>query len=188
MSRTLTAAVIAALALPVLALAALVGEQERQIAGAPVVSVPLRGYDPRDLLRGHYLLAQLEWDWEREPTTPDGSGDLYGGACVLADTPKPRLRFVADWMAGDAIDPACRMMMAGRAWPRSGQMTAGFIPANLDDGGRGGVRFYIPETRGTELEQLIRDRPGALTADLAVRGDGNVTIRALRIDGRPIAR
>lgn len=186
MSRALTVAIIAALTLPVLALAALVGEQERQIAGAPILRVPLIGYDPRDLIYGHYLLAQFDWDWEGEPKAPNDYEEVEGGACVLAETPKPKLRFVAGWKTGDRVDPACKMMMVGLASQRSGQVAARFTPANLDQGG--GVRFYIPEHRGGELEQLIRDRPGALTADLAVRADGNVTIRAVRIDGQPISR
>ncbi len=48
MSRALTIAVVAALALPVLALAALIGEQELRYAKAQVVNVPVRGIDPRD--------------------------------------------------------------------------------------------------------------------------------------------
>lgn len=28
----------------------------------PEVTLPITGYDPRDLLSGHYLLYQIEWD------------------------------------------------------------------------------------------------------------------------------
>ena len=48
----------------------------------------------------------------------------------------------------------------------------------------GSIRLFVPETRAGELERLIRDRPGALTVDLAVRADGHVSIQALRVDGR----
>ena len=41
----------------------------------------------------------------------------------------------------------------------------------------------MPETRPTELEQLIRERPSAITVDLAVRADGPVSTTALRLDG-----
>ena len=83
MSRVFTAAVAAALALPFLALAALIGEQEAMLAGAAVVNVPVRGYDPRDLLHGHYIQGQLDWEWEREPATPSGYDGVDGAACVL---------------------------------------------------------------------------------------------------------
>jgi GDYXXLXY protein len=149
--------------------------------------VPLIGFDPRDLLYGHYLLAQFDWDWEREPMAPNTYQEVDGAGCVLADVPKPRLRFLAGWTAGDPVDPACRLVMIGRGWPRDGRRPPRFTPASLDQEGAG-VRFYIPEDRGSEFENLIRDRPGALTADLAVRVDGNVAIRALRIDGKPIGR
>jgi len=44
MSRAIIIAVIAALALPVLALAALVGQQEQLRANARILSVPLTGF------------------------------------------------------------------------------------------------------------------------------------------------
>jgi hypothetical protein len=184
MNRILTLAVIAALALPVLALAALVGEQERLLTGARTLSVPLRGYDPRDLLQGHYIFAQFDWDWEREPVTPNVYQGLDGGACVVAEKPKPRLRFVPGWQAGDPLEPNCKLMIAGRAWSSTPPR---FTPASLETD-RGGVRFYIPEERAGELEKLLSERPGAFTADLAVRPDGSAAVRALRVDGKAIGR
>ena len=180
MSRSFVAWVVAALALPVLALAALVGEQERRLAGATILTVPIRGYDPRDLLAGHYLYAQFDWDWERQPEAQSANSSAEGGACVLSDKAKPRLRFLPGWKAGDRVDADCKLVIAGRGWPGT---PARFIPANLDVGS-GGIRFYVPEERAYELERMPRERPGALTADLAVRADGSAAIGALRIDGR----
>ena len=84
MSRIFSAAVAAALALPVLALAALIGEQEAMLSGAAVVNVPVRGYDPRDLLHGHYIQGQLDWEWDSAPTAPSSGTGIAGAACVLA--------------------------------------------------------------------------------------------------------
>lgn len=182
MSRLFFAAVIAALALPVLALAALVGQQELQFANARILSVPLTGYDPRDLLQGHYIAGQLDWSWEREPAAA-----LYGGTdgalCVLSDAPKPRVRFLSGWKAGDHTDGDCMLIVIGTA--RLGPPR--FTPRGLDDG-YGLVHFYVPEERASELEKLLRERPGALTADLAVRSDGGAAIKALRIDGKALGR
>ncbi len=182
MSRRFVAAVIAALALPVLALAAMVGEQERQLAGATMISVPIRGYDPRDLLSGHYLNAQFDWDWDRGPEPQGAYESVKGGACVRPATPKPRLRFMAGWKPGDRVDADCKVVIAGRGWPGT---PARFIPASLDTGS-GGIRFYVAEERARELEGFVRERPGALTADLAVRADGSVAIGALRLDGKTL--
>ncbi|HET6198193.1 MAG TPA: GDYXXLXY domain-containing protein, partial [Acetobacteraceae bacterium] len=114
MSRLFLAAVVAALALPVLALAALVGQQEWLLANARILSVPLTGFDPRDLLRGHYIRAQLDWSWERAPPVEDYSV-VDGALCVLTEDPKPRVRFLAGWKAGDRIDADCRLIIAGHS-------------------------------------------------------------------------
>jgi hypothetical protein len=187
MTRTFLAAVIAALVLPVLALAALIGEQERLLYKAQVLNVPLIGVDPRDLLRGRYIVAQFDWDWEREPTTPT-STYLSGALCVVADDkPKPRVRFIEDWKQGDRIADGCRMMIAGSAWPKTAGMPARFMPDDLDAGGMR-MHIFVPEEQAPVLEKLIRDRPGALTVDLAVRADGRAAIKAVRVDGKVLGR
>ncbi len=184
MSRPLVAAVVAALALPVLALAALVGEQEQVRAGATILNVPVRGYDPRDLLQGRYINGQLDFDWQSEPGTPGRTGPIAGAVCVLAsDTPKPRVRFLAGWKKGVGVDADCRLTIAGRAWQGGGGVSARFAPTALDDG-RGGLKLFVPETRATELEETLRKRPGALSVDLAIGADGNAAISALRVDGQ----
>jgi hypothetical protein len=181
MSRTFLIAVIAALALPVLALAGLIGQQELLLANARILSVPLTGFDPRDLLRGHFIRAQLDWSWESAPSVEEYQ-TVDGALCVLADTLKPRVRFLAGWKAGDRTDADCRMIIAGHA--RAGSR---FAPSGLDNGD-GAIQFYVPETRASDLEELMRERPGSLTADLAVRADGGAAIRALRVDGEILGR
>jgi uncharacterized membrane-anchored protein len=186
MTRLVTALVIATLALPVLALGALVGEQELKLAGARILTVPLRGYDPRDLLRGHYINAQLDWDWDREPAG-NGYAPRSGGACIVAETPKPKVRFLPDWKPGDPADADCLLVIVGQGRSKQGSRPARFTPANLDPG-FGGVQIFVPEDRARELDRLVRQRPDALTVDLAVRADGSATIRALRLDGKPIGQ
>ena len=181
MRRTFLIAVIAALALPVLALAALIGQQELVLANARILSVPLTGFDPRDLLRGHYIRAQLDWDWEHAPSVEEYQA-VDGALCVLAEAPKPRVRFVAGWKAGDRTDADCKLVIAGNA-----RAPARFAPAKLDNGD-GAIQFYVPEARASDLETLMRERPGSLTADLAIRADGAAAIRALRVDGEVLGR
>lgn len=180
MTRTFLAAVIAALVLPVLALAAMIGQQERLLFKAPVVNVPLMGVDPRDLLRGRYIVAQFDWDWASEPTAA-----ASGGLCVLADdVPKPRVRFIEGWKEGDRAADGCRMVIAGQASPGK---PARFIPDELDAGG-GRMNIFVPEEQAPLLEKMVRERPGSLTVDLAVRADGRAMIKALRVDGKVLGR
>jgi len=181
-SRALTAAVTLALALPIVALAALIGEQELRFADVRIVNVPIRGYDPRDLLRGHYLVGRFDWNWDVRPAK-DGAG----GLCVPdGDASRARVRFLADWHPGDRAE-GCRLVIAGRIVSGVAAAPPTFVPASLDSGSRG-VRFYVSEARAPDLEELIRAHPGALTADLAVRADGGAAIKALRIDGQVVGR
>lgn len=179
MSRAFLVAVIAALALPVLALAALVGHQELLLANARILSVPLTGFDPRDLLRGHYIRAQMDWDWERAPAISEYEA-VDGALCVLAEMPKPRVRFLPGCKAGDRIDADCRLVIAGQA-----RAPSRFAPSQLDNGD-GAIQLYVPEARASDLEKLMRERPGSLTVDLAIRADGVAAIKALRIDGQKL--
>ena len=176
MNRLLGAAVVAALALPIVALAALIGEQELRFGNTQQVNVPVRGYDPRDLLRGHYITGQFDWDWD---VLPEKTGT--GGLCVLPEAAaRPKVRFLENWRPGDPAS-GCRLVVAGRIVPSA------FIPTTLDSGTRG-VRLYVSEARAPQLEELIREHPGALTVDLVVRADGSAAIMALRVDGQVVRR
>ena len=181
MRRALTALVMVALALPVGALAAMVGQQEWLRTRVTVLNVAVRGFDPRDLLRGHYLTARFDWNWEGLPQ-PDAEGRLPEGAlCVEAIDAdrKPRVRFLP---ASQPVDGGCLLLIPGAMWGSDV-----FVPATIETTS-GGFRLFVPETRAAELDRLIRERPGALTVDLAVRGDGGVSILTLRIDGRVLGR
>ncbi len=79
------------------------------------------------------------------------------------------------------------MIIAGRGWARRDGIAPRFVPANLDAGG-GQVRLFVPEDRAADLEQLLIERPGAFTVDLAVRPDGSASIKALRVDGQLLGR
>lgn len=181
MNRLMAAAVLA-LALPIVALAALIGEQELRFINAQQLNVPVRGYDPRDLLRGHYITGQFDWDWD---AMPEQGGT--GGLCILPGAAaRPKVRFIKDWLPDDR--PAdCRVVVAGRLASRAGAETPTFVPKTLDSGSPG-VRLYVSETRAPELEELIRRHPGALTVDVAVRADGSAAIMALRVDGQIVGR
>ena len=52
------------LLLPIIAFAGLVVRAELLRASGPVFHVAITGYDPRDLLQGHYLRYRLQWPGE----------------------------------------------------------------------------------------------------------------------------
>jgi uncharacterized membrane-anchored protein len=63
-----------ALLLPIVAFAGLVVRAELLRASGSVFHVAIAGYDPRDLLQGHYLRYRLQWPTE---------GECDGATCCL---------------------------------------------------------------------------------------------------------
>ena len=174
--------VIAALALPLVALAAMIGQQEWLRSHVTVLNVAVRGVDPRDLLRGHYLTAGFAWNWERPPGT---DGRMAAGTlCVKGIDARQQasVRFIPDSAGDQTIAGGCQLLIPGGLWGRDG-----FVPATIHTA-NGSIKLFVPEVRAGELEQLIRERPGSLTVDLAVRADGHVSIQALRVDGEVLGR
>lgn len=188
MRRALSTAVAAALALPLVALAGLIGWQERAIADARILNVPMVGSDPRDLLRGHYLVGRLDWDWTAETAAPEPDSSDDGELCVLpGDAARPHVRFFAGAPAVHRSHEDCRLTIIGRRWMGAAEIPPRFAPQGLDTG-EGRIRLFVPEARASDLEVLMREHPGTLTVDLAVRPDGIAYIRAIRIAGEPLGR
>lgn len=130
-------------------------------SGDPVMRIRLLGYDPRDLLRGHYLLARLDIDGLM-PGRP-GPAD-----CVcITDRPDDPGR------PGFTPLPSCR------------PVDLAACPTPLADPGRE-LRLYQPKARALALEQWLRE-DGAMV-DIGVRfdGRGGIALEDLRVDGRPV--
>lgn len=53
---------ISALLFPLMALTLWLGSLEIKVLLAPEVSLAARGYDPRSLISGHYILLQIDWE------------------------------------------------------------------------------------------------------------------------------
>lgn len=156
-----------AVALPLLAIVLGIVRAERFLGRTRDFVLEMGGYDPRDLLRGHYLQFQLRVDplAEREPCDPQA-----GETCCLCLTAagsgavSPAERATCD-TARDACDGMLPLAVLSRAY-----------------------RFYVPEARATELEEQLRDAMPrrAAHAVLAIAPDGTMRVRELRIDGRPV--
>jgi len=187
MKRMMTALVIAALTLPVVALGAMVGKAERDLADAGVMRVALRGYDPRDMLRGHYL--NYRFDWNLEPSFIGRTTRI----CVLSAPPDApaRVRVLAtsgDWASTDdclfvlngwgTVEAEARRLEPGERGP-AGRLQ--FTPSGVESG-----RLYVPERHAEQLERLLREGRVQLTIDLAVTKAGRASVKAWHIDGKTV--
>ncbi len=149
--------VLLALALPVLGVLGMVVKSELTLARGRELRVPIRGFDPRDLLRGNYLLFQFDLNIS-------GTCEEEQGSCCYC---------VRAGMSGQAM-PAQK----GACGVEEGCL-AEINAADLEEL----RRFYVPEEVGFQLEQRVREKRAV--AVLAVTPDGKVALKALEIDGKP---
>lgn len=153
--------------LPLLGLLVLIARAELQLRSGVSFRVPIEGYDPRDLLHGHFLQYRFSFDWQGE----NRCGRLSGGVPV-------------------EVDPACCICLS--AGTGAGHAPARQLPcvevARCDGWLRGSalappLKYFVPERRALELEEALRGRAAAL--DVTCGPDGQPAIGELFLDGRP---
>lgn len=147
---------IIALVVPILALASSVYLKNAQRNRGTEVILPISGFDPRDLLSGHYLIYRVDYG------VAEGCGAQQGQASVC-------LRPTRGLYHAGALPEECTLFIHG-------QCDGGVFSAGIE-------RFYIPEAYAYALEQQVRDNKGELV--LGVDSQGNVAIRDLLLDGKP---
>lgn len=138
--------------------------------------VPITGYDPRDLLSGHYL--QFSYDWNLLDT---GQTEFcQEEACGLcAENPAE-------------LNPLVTLQPLAVA-----QQCPGYIAGTVNSYGEfqinGNVelldRYYIPEAEATRLDTLLREQPdGAMqfVMHLRVNEAGTAFIDTLYLEGMPL--
>ncbi len=159
--------VVVAVTLPLLVLVLGIVRSEQHLASAQRWHFSITGYDPRDLLRGHYLQYRLQLDEEPALETCD---DDYGDRCCLCleATEKgkpPVVRRATCTLAAERCD---------------GRLQTRYLTEL--------TRYYIPEARARELELALQDAARANDAKLvvAITQSGKPQIDALLVAGQRI--
>lgn len=120
--------------------------------------VPIAGYDPRDLLRGHYI--QFRYDWPGLAADAGGGIPWIPALCIQGSTP--------------TITRASRLDNQTPAKCASIARQAGDGLTDLNNG-----RFYVPQTRAREYEDKLRDPKLQGIMRVRIRDDGVMTPKAL---------
>jgi uncharacterized membrane-anchored protein len=163
-SRWLQLAVI----LPMLGLLVLVARAEVLLRSGQSFRIAIQGYDPRDLLRGHYLQYTFDFDWHGESTCGVTSGGLPAGLdsscciCLTADVDSNTL--------AEARQVACDQVSTCEGWIEA----AALAPP---------LRYFVPERQAPELEEALRGRSASLSVTCGPGGEP--AIGELYLDARP---
>ena len=147
--------------IPLLGLSVLIVQSELRVRGGPVWRLEIQGYDPRDLVHGHYLRYQYVFDWSQSPPSCGHERSLSKDCCLCltATGGPPEVRQVD-----------CREVSTCEGWLRSEDVEPP-------------LRYLIPEDRATAIEKLVRTRKAEL--DVTTTGRGNLAVGDLFIDGVP---
>ena len=153
---------IISLAIPILAILLSIGKYEYQVRSGEEWKFEIGGYDPRDLLKGHYLTYRILFDLD-EVEKRNSCRKLGGGMencclCLQRETSKVKT------MRCETAAKLCDGMINEKFLPRL-------------------RKFYIPENRGKSLENLVRSRKAEILLSIHPSGDPNV--KELLIDGEP---
>jgi hypothetical protein len=157
-----------ALAWSLLGLAALWGWTEVRSRQGTEWLVPVAGYDPRDLLRGHYVLFQYDWPG-LAPAQRDRDG--IGELCLHGRPPViDRVTLVP---AGAGRSPECAN------YARADDLGS-YVPTGLQTG-----RLYVSQEAGPGLEKQLRDPRLQALVRVRLRDDGHLTPLSLSFRPRP---
>ncbi|QIQ87288.1 GDYXXLXY domain-containing protein [Erythrobacter sp.] len=163
---------LAALALPLAGLAALWAWSDYASRQGTDWEVPVEGYDPRDLLRGHYV--EFTYDWPIREDEAAANWDFAPspwGLCLSGHPPT-----IAEAVPFDPYDEAA---LAACAHPLLAD--SGGVYGN-DSLVRG--RLYVGQERAREIEEQLAQRDMRGVVRFRQREDGTFTLQDIRF--RPL--
>lgn len=120
------------------------------------IELKVEGFDPRDLLRGHYVTYQVRYGVDNLCYNKNASFRAAGFICF--DTKQfsyQRFR-------------SCTNMLKGIC--QRGRFSAGI------------EKFYIPQEHATALDKHLREKRGSI--QISLTADGKAMVKELLIDGR----
>jgi uncharacterized membrane-anchored protein len=156
-------AILMALILPILALAGLTAYKKYNLEVGRKVVLPIIGYDPRDLLSGHYLIFRVDYGIKNlcrsninpQNTSRASNDNRVGFVCL---DPKG-FSFRSPTSCDSYIRGLCKR----------GRFEAGI------------ERYYIPQEDAKYLDKVVRK--GQASIEVSIGERGNAQIKDLLIDG-----
>lgn len=143
-----------AVLIPILSLIALTGYKHFVRTTGTQVELPISGYDPRDLLAGHYLIYTVNYGVLDECLSRQGEREAY--ICLTQ-------RFFSF-----EKPEACATFIKGSC--RNGRFEAGI------------EKFFIPQSDAPQLEIDVREKKASIV--LSVMSSGTAQVKELLIDGK----
>lgn len=149
-----------ALAFPILFLIGLTALNEYRLRKSKSLVLPVQGYDPRDLLSGHYLIYKVHYDLN----CPDNLKDFPVTAYMCFEPFK--------YISVLKQPENCSLFIKGEC--------KGNLEFKTD-----ADRYYIPEDKAKQLEEIFL-KADKKEVVLSVTRKGHVLVKDLIIEGQSI--
>ena len=162
-----------ALLLPIFGLALIWLLTERQSHQGTEWDVPIAGYDPRDLLRGHYVQFQYDWPMMQEDDIPIWSGS-GSNLCIVGTSPHIQRVVTRDLFrpAAGASAPDCDAVAKVNPWSEEG------------NDGLVRDRIYVPQQAAREYQAKLADPGLQGIVRIRIRNSGFITPLSLAFQPR----
>lgn len=163
----------AALLLPIAALAASWAVTHRQAQQGQDWLIPIQGYDPRDLLRGHYV--QYRYDWPTSPQQQTEGAVTPGDAealCITGSAPHIRAVRPLSGSPDAAMEKDCAIILRGTLGTRR------------EIRGLNSGIFYASQSEAITLSRKLADPTLQGLVRVRVRPDGMLRPIALEFRRR----
>ncbi len=152
---------------PIILLLGMVGLNEYYFKTSQTVVLPVEGYDPRDLLSGHYLIYKVNYGlkcpvFERKNFKTRKKSSLKAYMCFQ---PEKQITF-------SPPSKNCTLFIKGHCGYKREFLT------KVD-------RFYVPESKAQELEQLFMSAKEKKVV-LSVTKKGHTLAKDILIDGKSV--
>lgn len=151
---------IIALLIPMLITLASIAKSEYRLSVGEMWTFKISGYDPRDLLRGHYVTYQVEFDWQKDKGVCSDKDD-----CCLCLNRKKRS------LDSTKVSKVSCSLAVDRC---DGLMREEYIKELR--------KYFIPEDKGKALEKAIREKGAEIL--VAISDDGYPAVRDLLVNGK----
>lgn len=122
----------------------------------------IEGYDPRDLLRGHYLTFRYTWPEDTQETDADC-------ACIQGQPDDFTVSFQNCDTKDSIKECSAHLLLESNLQ----------LPEHLR-------RFYIPEDRAKFIEDMFRAHPDDFQIGIVPQRNGSASLKELYIKGQPM--
>ncbi|OFZ23389.1 MAG: hypothetical protein A2202_07325 [Bdellovibrionales bacterium RIFOXYA1_FULL_36_14] len=169
---------IIALLIPLIGIALMIYQSERAIRNDNSYTIPVSGFDPRDILKGHYITYQFNWNLDIDKTLAylNSKNDKFNSTdvclCLVESNNNPKA-FPID--CDDSVS-SCMSKLKGsfsivsldklKNFRNSENQSPKSVPPTfLPEDFRfltGIEKYYVPESHAQMLQNLINRKEGAI--------------------------